>query len=478
MDRGEWWRAVSEADSGSYQDFSDALYGSDTQIINAKAKPYFVSGDGTTDDAPAIQNLFDSLSANTAVYFPQGSYRISSQITLPALPAIKIFGAGPELTIFIAKGAAFSTMFFKGDSETIHYALEGFTVNCNDLADKGIVFEASRQGRFIDLKLFRYLDTGFELGKVSATNQTAVNFIRDLRIDGNSTTPPDYGLRLFASATDNIIDSCYATNNAVYGFSDAGGQNSYTNCHVFGSGPTACFRPGASARLINCMADTPDVAGIELGGDNISIIGCRLFANTGDASYNPAAVGIKATSAYNIAVIGCRFTDLDKEYDIVSVDSPGLFWGNTSESIASAVALLNFTTENVTLDGTLLSEDKVLTIRGQDGQRSQFQLNTGANARWTVLRTNQSEAGSDAGSNFQINRFSDAGAFLGTPITINRATGKTDILESLEVTGDLGFYGTPPISKPTVTGSRGGNAALASLLTELANLGLITDSTT
>lgn len=41
----------------------------------------------------------------------------------------------------------------------------------------------------------------------------------------------------------------------------------------------------------------------------------------------------------------------------------------------------------------------------------------------------------------------------------------------------LGFYGTAPIVKPAPTGSRGGNAALASLLTALANLGLITDST-
>lgn len=41
-----------------------------------------------------------------------------------------------------------------------------------------------------------------------------------------------------------------------------------------------------------------------------------------------------------------------------------------------------------------------------------------------------------------------------------------------------GFYGTPPKSKPTVTGSRGANAALTSLLTQLAQLGLINDNTT
>lgn len=39
----------------------------------------------------------------------------------------------------------------------------------------------------------------------------------------------------------------------------------------------------------------------------------------------------------------------------------------------------------------------------------------------------------------------------------------------------VGFYGAAPIARPTVTGARGGNTALASLLTALANLGLITD---
>ncbi len=42
----------------------------------------------------------------------------------------------------------------------------------------------------------------------------------------------------------------------------------------------------------------------------------------------------------------------------------------------------------------------------------------------------------------------------------------------------IGFLGASAVTRPTVTGSRGGNAALASLLTALANLGLITDSTT
>ena len=49
-------------------------------------------------------------------------------------------------------------------------------------------------------------------------------------------------------------------------------------------------------------------------------------------------------------------------------------------------------------------------------------------------------------------------------------------LQLVTAAGRLGFYGTTAIAKPAVTGSRAGNAALADLLTELANLGLITDS--
>lgn len=42
----------------------------------------------------------------------------------------------------------------------------------------------------------------------------------------------------------------------------------------------------------------------------------------------------------------------------------------------------------------------------------------------------------------------------------------------------LSFHASAAIAKPTVTGSRGANAALASLLTALANYGLVTDSST
>lgn len=66
--------------------------------------------------------------------------------------------------------------------------------------------------------------------------------------------------------------------------------------------------------------------------------------------------------------------------------------------------------------------------------------------------------------------------------TSNTAVGVQNVPLRLGTAGStasaIGFHNTTPIIKPSVTGSRGGNAALASLLTALANYGLITDSST
>lgn len=60
---------------------------------------------------------------------------------------------------------------------------------------------------------------------------------------------------------------------------------------------------------------------------------------------------------------------------------------------------------------------------------------------------------------------------------IKTGTGLVQLGDDLKVVGDVGFYNTNPVAKPTVSGSRGANAALTSLLTALASQGLITNST-
>lgn len=66
-------------------------------------------------------------------------------------------------------------------------------------------------------------------------------------------------------------------------------------------------------------------------------------------------------------------------------------------------------------------------------------------------------------------------------LRFNTATGgRIDLGNGAPVIipGNVGFNGAQPLAKPTISGSRGGNVALANLLTQLAQYGLITDNTT
>lgn len=75
----------------------------------------------------------------------------------------------------------------------------------------------------------------------------------------------------------------------------------------------------------------------------------------------------------------------------------------------------------------------------------------------------------------EINKFQQNNLAFRSPYRIDSAK---DVYSP--ITGNskqIGFYGTTKKPKQTVTGSRGSNAALASLLTALSTIGLITNST-
>jgi hypothetical protein len=58
------------------------------------------------------------------------------------------------------------------------------------------------------------------------------------------------------------------------------------------------------------------------------------------------------------------------------------------------------------------------------------------------------------------------------------SAGQVTCVPSAKFNGFIGFQGAAPMGKPTVSGSRAGNAALASLLTQLATYGLVADGST
>jgi hypothetical protein len=86
---------------------------------------------------------------------------------------------------------------------------------------------------------------------------------------------------------------------------------------------------------------------------------------------------------------------------------------------------------------------------------------TGSNIRWRVQANTTAESGSNAGSDYQIVRYSDTGSNLGNALTITRSTGLTT-LSSLSVSGStitrirhgtatLSGSGTATVADTTVT---------------------------
>jgi hypothetical protein len=91
---------------------------------------------------------------------------------------------------------------------------------------------------------------------------------------------------------------------------------------------------------------------------------------------------------------------------------------------------------------------------------------TGVAGRTIMIQGGPGGTGNQTGGDIMLLFGEGSGSGVDGSIVIG---GSTD--------GKLAFFNGTPASKQTITGSRGGNAALADLLTKLASYGLIVDST-
>jgi Chaperone of endosialidase len=108
----------------------------------------------------------------------------------------------------------------------------------------------------------------------------------------------------------------------------------------------------------------------------------------------------------------------------------------TTAFVTGAVAALNISNYLPLAGGTLTGNLAIapaaggvlLTLNGVAGTGRQIYGQTAGSNRWQLhLGDNTAEGGSNAGSNLLINRHSDAGAYIDTPLAINRATGLVSI---------------------------------------------------
>jgi len=99
----------------------------------------------------------------------------------------------------------------------------------------------------------------------------------------------------------------------------------------------------------------------------------------------------------------------------------------------------------VALDARTAGSAAQISLTANAGQARQLVSLTGANARWLLqIGNSAAESGSNAGSDFAIARYNDAGAFLDVPMSIPRSTGVTTF-------GGGGFASNGPGTAPSLT---------------------------
>lgn len=110
-------------------------------------KSYGAVGDGTTDDTTAIQNAINATAAGGTLYFPPGTYSVTSTGTtsiLVAVNGITLQGAGNRLsTITVAAANAAARILSVSSRTNIKVADLGFSATANPAPMKAAIYAST-----------------------------------------------------------------------------------------------------------------------------------------------------------------------------------------------------------------------------------------------------------------------------------------------------------------------------------------------
>lgn len=154
---------------------------------------------------------------------------------------------------------------------------------------------------------------------------------------------------------------------------------------------------------------------------------------------NTAESGSNAGSNFLLS----RYNDAGSYVDTpISVNRAN---GNVSVNRLSILDYIVSGSNVGTNDGTYSSLD----INRSAGVSGAVRYQTAGSTRWEVGVSSSAESGSNAGSNFMINRYDDTGTFVDTPFSIVRSTG------NITLTGSIDFVSTDTTLSRLAAGTLG-----------------------
>lgn len=400
-------------------------------------------GDGATDDTAAVRLFFNTvLTKGYAGYIDVGTYKCTSALSIDIAAnsrlGCNIDGAGSQRAVFdltpVNSGIPFQIIDSNGSTggDGFYHVLRNFGIKTN-VAGVGV---ALGQENFAD-----------------ALNSLIVD---NIVINNASTNAAACALEInhVLASQINVVANCNGAGDAIrcrqMQFSKlTGAGGSATNGLHFTGG--------------YCFGNNIDNIDLEVVAYCVVIDAATVTHNNfHGGQFVWTSGGISATAGANNMFF-----------------NPNFGVGSNQVTAGTGVTVFGAAYGSLTLGNVVcspVSGDGAAVVDSVDGNSASMTFRRAGKSAWAVTRNNAAQSGSNAGSDLIITRYDDNGASIDNPLYITRSNGQTTI--ATLSARQIGFFGAGvTTSRPAVSGSRGGNAALVSLLTVLGALGLVTDST-
>lgn len=193
--------------------------------VMTNGRQYGATGDGTTDDATAIQAALDAAAAagGGTVYLPPGTYKIGSCLSVPA--GVELVGAGWGTIIRTAAGA------------WANRTINGVAFSC---AVAMAYTNSAVRNLWLDLRTNSTATNGIQMGEDGAATRAADCEVAGCKITGWDT----HQYLIYVKKADR----CKVTGNTVRGVAASVPTQDLAGIEVFGSDGTEV----ASNNIANC----------------------------------------------------------------------------------------------------------------------------------------------------------------------------------------------------------------------------------
>jgi hypothetical protein len=446
-------------------------------------KDFGAVGDGVTDDTAAIQAAVDFVaSAGGIVWFPSGTFLHGTTITLKS--NVTLFGYGAVLK-WSGGSAVQTTTASSGVTENI--GVHGLTFDGGANASGCLALRSVYFGSFTDLSfvssnasnviLLLTVNTSGSVNNDGNRNTAFLNFVNLLqdgtcgtfiRMIGDATAPTVVTLCSFSSVNSRGASVCGID---FASWCDSNYFSGVTRLSLVANNSVGVeWNTASPTTNVGVYANNFDHLAVDTFGALTGRVGIRMnWTKINTVNYffqDPPAEG----GAY-------VFSANAQSYRVLH--QPGLTSNMVLRQKLSSFAGADQPITGFASDGEISTQTCGVEVATNRTGNGFSYLSLVGDTTYTtygtrLLRTN-SGANADSrllhrGTGNLIAKAEDAGG----QVVLETQNGVKVVASDTGV----GFYGAAASAKPTITGSRGGNAALASLLTALGTLGLLTDNTT